>query len=162
MLSKGSSIARAIETKMAGGQRGVKGSPVTNVCRFCRWPQRSLLEHPERGFIIQPRVEAPGFRGGASTLGQPAQTISNPESGCFTQSARTHARTSAGLNVCGGCSLAASIMRTPTIHVLRKPASRVSYQVGCASGWFESELWLADKRGGRGSIWSQLPSNVND
>jgi hypothetical protein len=35
--------------------------------------------YPERGFIIQPKVEAPGFTRSVSNLGQPALTISNPK-----------------------------------------------------------------------------------
>src|ERR1039458_9618640 len=34
----------------------------------------------------------PFMRGGASTLGQPVRTISNPETGCSTNSTPTHAR----------------------------------------------------------------------
>ena len=34
--------------------------------------------YPEWGFIIQPRIEAPGFRGCASTLGQPVPNHLQP------------------------------------------------------------------------------------
>ena len=47
-------------------------------------------------------VEAKGSKGDASTLGQPATTILNPESGRINNSARNHPRNSAGLTVCGG------------------------------------------------------------
>jgi len=55
-------------------------------------PSLCSIGYPEWDFIIQPRVDAPGLRGGASTLGQPVRSVSNPESGCSTNSALTHAK----------------------------------------------------------------------
>jgi len=52
----------------------------------------------------------------AASLGQSALTISNPiESGCITNSVRTHARKSADFEVCSGWDLTLSILRTTTL-----------------------------------------------
>src|ERR1035437_2903335 len=78
------------------------------------WPRQ--ICDTEWGSVIELSMNTPGFGGGVSTLGQPALTISNPiESGCITNSARTHAGTPAGLNICGGWGLAPSVMRTTTM-----------------------------------------------
>ena len=44
------------------------------------------------------------------SLGQPARTLSKPESGSIVHSERAYDRKSACLSVCGGCGLAAPIM----------------------------------------------------
>ena len=67
-----------------------------------------------------------------SSLGQPARTIPNPiESGCITHSTRTHARESAGLNICGGWGLASS-----TIQTTRILTASTSLAPECVRGWY--------------------------
>jgi hypothetical protein len=55
----------------------------------------------------------------AASLGQAARTISNPESGCSSNSARTHAIKSADLNICGDWGLPHPLERGHSCPPLR-------------------------------------------